>query len=228
MALPAVTNPADTPGLIFRMGVGTLYPLARILTRFDHHGGENLPGPGPALIVSNHISNYDPVVLGAFLVANGRWPHWLAKKELFSVPIVGWVASASGQIPVDRKGPNPAKVLHDAKAALDKGMTVVMYPEGTITADPLHWPMTGRTGAARLALETGVPVIPVGQWGPQEVMGYKEMTFPKLWPRKTMKLYCGTDVELSDLRGRHDLASVREATNRIMDAIDAADRKSVV
>lgn len=88
-------------------------------------------------------------------------------------------------------------------------MTVVMYPEGTITADPLHWPMTGRTGAARLALETGVPVIPVGQWGPQEVMGYKEMTFPKLWPRKTMKLYCGTDVELSDLRGRHDLASVR-------------------
>lgn len=66
MALPAVTNPADAPGLIFRMGVGTLYPLARILTRFDHHGGENLPGPGPALIVSNHISNYDPVVLGSF------------------------------------------------------------------------------------------------------------------------------------------------------------------
>ncbi|MDU5842929.1 MAG: 1-acyl-sn-glycerol-3-phosphate acyltransferase, partial [Cutibacterium avidum] len=104
---------------------------------------------------------------------------------------------------------------------LDKGMTVVMYPEGTITADPLHWPMTGRTGAARLALETGVPVIPVGQWGPQEVMGYKEMTFPKLWPRKTMKLYCGTEVELSDLHGHHDRASVREATNRIMDAIDA-------
>ena len=55
MALPAVTNPADTPGLIFRMGVGTLYPLARILTRFDHHGGENLPGPGPALIVLSLI-----------------------------------------------------------------------------------------------------------------------------------------------------------------------------
>mgnify|MGYP001940709093 FL=1 len=75
MALPAVTNPADTPGLIFRMGVGTLYPLARTLTRFDHHGGENLPGPGPALVVSNHVSNYDPIVLGSFLVANGRWPH---------------------------------------------------------------------------------------------------------------------------------------------------------
>ena len=91
MALPAVTNPADAPGLIFRMGVGTLYPLARILTRFDHHGGENLPGPGPALIVSNHISNYDPVVLGAFLVANGRWPHWLAKKELFQCrSSAGW------------------------------------------------------------------------------------------------------------------------------------------
>ena len=74
MALPAVTNPADTPGLVFRMGVGTLYPLARILTRFDHHGGENLPDPGPALIVSNHISNMTQLSweLSSSLTDDGR------------------------------------------------------------------------------------------------------------------------------------------------------------
>lgn len=221
MALPPVTNPADAPGLVFRVGVATLYPLARHLTTFDHSGEENLPKSGPVLVVCNHVSNFDPVVLGAFLVANGRWPHWMAKKELFSTPVVGWLARRSDQIPVDRQGPNPMAALDTAVAALDKGMTVIIYPEGTITADPLHWPMTGRTGAARIALRTGVPVIPVGQWGPQEVMGYKDMTFPKLWPRRTMHLRCGPPVDLSDLHDDHRLPAMREATNRIMDAIDA-------
>ncbi len=216
-----LTNPADKPGLIFTTGVGVLLPAARLLTRFDHHGAENLPARGGALIVSNHVSNYDPVVLGSFLVMNGRWPHWMAKKELFDVPLVGFVASRADQIPVDRKAPGP-EILAVARRELSRGMTVIIYPEGTITADPLHWPMTGHTGAARLATDTGVPVIPVGQWGPQEVMGYKEMTFPKVFPRKTMHLHCGPAVDLSEFRGRtHDQQAVRLATERIMEAIDA-------
>lgn len=213
-------SPADRPGPIFIAGVALLLPAARLLTRFDHHGEQNLPASGGALIVSNHVSNYDPVVLGAFLVVNGRWPHWMAKKELFDVPIVGFVARHADQIPVDRKAPGP-EILAAARRELARGMTVIIYPEGTITADPLHWPMTGHTGAARLAIETGVPVIPVGQWGPNEVMGFKQMTFPRLFPRKTMHLHVGPAVDLTEFAGRsHDLKAVRAATDRIMDAID--------
>lgn len=221
MPLLPLTNPGDRPGPVFKLGVGTLLPAARLLTRFDHHGAGNLPAPGGALIVGNHISNYDPVVLGAFLVMNGRWPHWLAKKEIFDVPVVGWVAGHADQIPVDRKAPGP-EVLAHARRALAQGMTLVMYPEGTITGDPLHWPMVGHTGAARLAMETGVPVIPVGQWGPHEVMGFKEMTFPKVFPRKTMHLHCGPPVDLSEFHSdTHDQQAVRRATEKIMEAIDA-------
>ncbi len=221
MPLLPLTNPGDRPGPVFILGVGTLLPAARLLTRFDHHGAENLPAPGGALIVANHISNYDPVVLGAFLVMNGRWPHWLAKKEIFDVPVVGWVARHADQIPVNRKAPGP-EILAHARRALAQGMTLVMYPEGTITGDPLHWPMVGHTGAARLAMETGVPVIPVGQWGPHEVMGFKEMTFPKVFPRRTMHLHCGPAVDLSEFHGDvHDQHAVRRATEKIMEAIDA-------
>ncbi|VEI02816.1 1-acyl-sn-glycerol-3-phosphate acyltransferase [Acidipropionibacterium jensenii] len=219
--LKPLASPADRPGPIFIAGVGVLLPAARLLTRFDHHGQANLPASGGALIVSNHVSNYDPVVLGAFLVENGRWPHWMAKKELFDVPVVGFVARHADQIPVDRKAPGP-EILAAARRELIRGMTLVIYPEGTITADPLHWPMTGHTGAARLAMDTGVPVIPVGQWGPQEVMGYKDMTFPRVLPRRTMHLHCGPAVDLAQFRGRsNDQQAVREATERIMEAIDS-------
>ena len=82
--------------------------------------------------------------------------------------------------------------------------------------------MTGRTGAARLALSCPVPVIPVGQWGPQDVMGFKKMTFPRFFPRKTMHLSVGEPVRLSDLwYHQDDHAAVTEATERIMTAIDA-------
>lgn len=217
-----LTNPDDDPSVLMTTAIGFALPLVRAATPLDLRGAQNLPERGGCLVVSNHVSNYDPLVLGAFLVLNGRRPHWLAKKELFSVPLIGFVARHSDQIPVDRSHPDPRKVLGGARDQLDKGMTIVMYPEGTITADPLHWPMTPRTGAARLALETGVPVLPVGQWGPQQIMGYKKMTWPKLWPRTTMHLSCGEPVDLADLHGRQDdHDAVHEASDRIMAAIDA-------
>lgn len=219
--LPArLSSPADRPGPVFAAGVAVLLPIARVLARADFAGAGNLPATGGALIVSNHVSNYDPVVIGTFLVIHGRWPHWMAKQELFDAPVVGFLARRADQIPVDREAPGP-EILAVARRALRRGMTVVVYPEGTITADPLHWPMPGHTGAARLAMETGAPVIPVGQWGPHEMMGFREMTFPKVFPRKTMHLRCGPPVDMAEFRGRdHDLRAVRRATERIMAAID--------
>lgn len=214
------TRPAYRPEPILRAGAAVLVPVTRTVTRSDHHGAGNLPSSGGLLVVANHVSNFDPIVLGTFLVDNGHWPHWMAKKELFGVRGLGWLLRHADQIPVDRKA--PGGVLESARQALEGGMTVVMYPEGTITGDPLHWPMVGRTGAARLAIQTGVPVVPVGQWGPQEVMGYKKMTRPRLLPRKTMHLYAGPPVDLSDFGDcTHDQQAVRRATERLMEAIDA-------
>ena len=80
--------------------------------------------------------------------------------------------------------------------AVDQGRAVVIYPEGTITRDPDLWPMAGKTGAARIALRTGCPVIPIGQWGAQELMYGPQIHFPSLLPRKTLRLLVGDPVDL--------------------------------
>jgi 1-acyl-sn-glycerol-3-phosphate acyltransferase len=96
---------------------------------------------------------------------------------------------------------------------------VVIYPEGTITREPDLWPMTGKTGAARIALSAGVPVIPVAQWGPQDVLPpYAKK--PRLLPRKLITVKAGPPVDLDDLRDRPLTPEVlAEATERIMDAV---------
>jgi 1-acyl-sn-glycerol-3-phosphate acyltransferase len=97
----------------------------------------------------------------------------------------------------------------------------VVYPEGTITRDPRTWPMTGKTGAARIALETGCPVIPVGQWGAQELLApYAKK--PDLFPRKTVTMKVGDPIDLGELvEQEHTPAVVAAATERIMAAITA-------
>ena len=106
--------------------------------------------------------------------------------------------------------------------AVDQGRAVVIYPEGTITRDPDLWPMAGKTGAARIALRTGCPVVPIGQWGAQELMYGLRIHFPKLLPRKTLRLLVGDPVDLDDLRDEPlSAATLAAATDRIMDAITA-------
>jgi 1-acyl-sn-glycerol-3-phosphate acyltransferase len=106
-------------------------------------------------------------------------------------------------------------------AAVESGKCVGVYPEGTLTRDPDQWPMVGKTGAARIALATRCPVIPVAQWGPNEVLEpYGKR--PHLLPRKTMRLTAGPPVDLSDLYDKPVTgALLREATDRIMAAITA-------
>jgi 1-acyl-sn-glycerol-3-phosphate acyltransferase len=98
---------------------------------------------------------------------------------------------------------------------------VGIYPEGTITKDPDLWPMIGKTGAARVALETGCPVIPIAQWGPQEILAPYSKRL-RLLPPKTVHVVAGPAVDLTDLRGRPVTAEVlRAASGRIVDAITA-------
>lgn len=190
-----------------------------IFTRRDWRGGENLDVPGGIIVCGNHLSNFDPLVTAHFLHDNGRPPRFLAKKQIFDVPVLGaWLKSA-GQIPVYRGTADAANALRDAAAALEAGEAAVIYPEGTLTYDPQLWPMTGATGAARLALATQAPVIPIAQWGAQKVIPRWSKGL-KLFPPQLMQVTAGPAVDLSDLYATGtELASIQEATRRIMAAI---------
>jgi 1-acyl-sn-glycerol-3-phosphate acyltransferase len=122
---------------------------------------------------------------------------------------------------VYRETADASSAVRDALAALAAGDCVVVYPEGTITRDPDLWPMSAKTGAVRLALMSGTPLVPMVQWGAHEVMGpyRKEL---KLLPRKTMRIRFGAPLDLSDLQGRPvDAATLAVASDRLMDAITA-------
>lgn len=194
--------------------------LVRPITKRDWQGQDRIPRTGGVLLVANHISNVDPIAVGQYVAFAGRWPRFLAKASLFRLPVIGRIVSRCGQIPVERGTSSARNALQAAVEAVEVGKAVVLYPEGTITLDPQLWPMTGKSGAARIALETGCPVIPIGQWGAQDIMWGKKIHLPHLLPRKTLRLIAGEPIPLDDLRTQPVTpALLAEATDRIIDAI---------
>lgn len=151
--------------------VGVVRPLSRLLTQRTWHGQQYVPSAGGVIIAANHLSWVDPLTLGHFVYKAGRIPRFMAKESLFRIPVVGWIIRGADQIPVHRSERDGAAALSDAVEALRDGEAVLIYPEGTITRDPDWWPMQAKTGVARLALMSGAPIIPVAQWGPQEILG---------------------------------------------------------
>lgn len=206
-------------GAAFTVAVMILKPLLRLLTRHHWTDGTKIPATGGAVIAANHVSHADPVTFAHLVYDHGRLPHYLAKAVLFDVFFVGWVLRSSGQIPVYRMTTDAAQAFTAAVSAVEKGQVVVVYPEGTLTRDEDMWPMRGRTGAARIALTSGVPVIPVAQWGAQDFL-WPYTKRPRLWPRTDVHAKVGDPVDLDDLRGRPITREVLvEATERIMAAI---------
>jgi 1-acyl-sn-glycerol-3-phosphate acyltransferase len=202
-------------GLPFLLIAAIARPLLTLLTKRDWHGRENLPKTGGALIVANHYSFFDPMAVGHFVVANGRTPRFTAKAGVFKHPLLGKWFVAAGQIPVHRGTRDAVKALLAAQDAVKKGEVVIFYPEGTMTKDPDLWPMVGRTGAARIALRAGVPVIPVAQWGAQEVLAPYSTKF-HFFPRKTLHVLAGPPIDLSGYVGRKDRGIEQEVTDLIM------------
>jgi 1-acyl-sn-glycerol-3-phosphate acyltransferase len=143
-------------------------PPLRTWFRLRHEGLELIPREGPAIVACNHISYLDPLTNGEAVDRSGRRPRFLAKQELFRIPVIGTVLRGAGQIPVVR-GSRDGSSLDRAVAALDAGEVVVIYPEGTVTKREDGLPMEGKTGIARLALRTGVPIVPMASWGSHAV-----------------------------------------------------------
>lgn len=210
---PLGTNPA------FRFGAGVLRPILNLIVKRDWRGAEKLPKSGPAIVVCNHLSYLDPLTFTHFLYNNGRAPRYLGKESVFRIPIIGAIIKAAGQIPVYRESKDAAKGFEHAIAVLKAGHLLGVYPEGTLTRDENLWPMKAKTGVARLALLTGVPVYPCASWGPQEVLPPYGKKI-KLFPRTKVSVVMGDPVDLSPWKGREsDPAAIEEAADRIMDRI---------
>ncbi len=206
-------------GVSYRVAEVILWPPFMALTRRDWRGTENLGTHGEGIIVApNHISFLDPLVMAHFLHDNGRPPRFMGKQSVFEIPLAGQLIRGAGQIPVSRDK-DPHKALAAAEAAVRSGECLVMYPEGTITRDPDTWPMSGKTGALRIALETGAPLVPVAQWGANRIMP-PYTTQMHVLPPKTIQVTAGPPLDIEDLRGRPlTKAVLEEGTDRLMDAI---------
>jgi 1-acyl-sn-glycerol-3-phosphate acyltransferase len=199
-----------------------LRPTIRALMKFDWHGQEHfLPDGQGMILAANHLSYADVLAVSLFSDNAGRYPVFLAKSTLFKIKVLGPIITKLGQLPVYRGQASAALVLRDAETGLKNGACVIFYPEGTVTRDPEKWPMHAKTGVARLALATGVPVIPVGHWGAQDILPYGSFK-PHVIPRKTVHMIAGPPVDLSEFAGKPlDTPTLRAATDKIMTDVAA-------
>lgn len=193
-----------------------LVPLIPALMKRDWHGQENFPPEGGMILAANHLSYADIFAMALFSYQAGRYPVFLAKSTIFDIPVLGAIVRKLGQLPVHRNATDAALVLRDAETGIRNGACVIFYPEATVTRDPAQWPMVAKTGAARLALATSAPVVPVAHWGAQEILPYHSYR-PHLVPRKTVHVLAGPPVDLSAFQGQPLTSKVlHAATEAIM------------
>ena len=197
-----------------------LIPLVRLMFRLEAKGIEKLPKSGAYVLVSNHVTNVDALAVAYLVyVKLGRAPHFLAKNSLFKLPVVGPLLRAAGQIPVYRSGQRNDEPLRAAHAFLKAEHMISIFPEGTLTRQPDLWPMRGKTGAIRLALDTNVPVYPMAHWGSEQILPNYESKFrPGFW--KPVRVVIGDEIDLSKFREKKlSPAELHDATDLVMHKI---------
>ena len=205
---------------VLALVASVLIPIVRMLFVVKPKGIEKLPKHGSYILVANHVTNVDALAMAYLVyVQLKRAPHFLAKEGLFRVPVIGAILRAAGQIPVYRSGHRNDTPLKAAHAYLEAGHTIAIFPEGTLTRSPERWPMRGKSGAIRLALETGVPVYPVGQWGSEQILPQYGSKFrPGFW--KPVNMIIGDEIDLNNFRKRQlNPDELNQATKVVMQTI---------
>ncbi|MDR6865951.1 1-acyl-sn-glycerol-3-phosphate acyltransferase [Microbacterium resistens] len=211
------------PSLFWLLAIFVV-PFISFAAKLEIRGKERLPEKGAFVLAPNHYSELDPLVVAVAVWRLGRAPRFMAKESLFRIPVLGWALRRTGMIPVARSSSASAakQTLIQSTALVEHGRGVIVYPEGTLTRDPELWPMRGKSGAVRLALSGDIPLIPMAQWGTQNIKGRYAKGL-SLWPpRKRVQVLIGEPVDLSDLRGRAgESAALSIANDRLMAAITA-------
>jgi glycerol-3-phosphate dehydrogenase (NAD(P)+) len=149
--------------IVYWLTRAIIQPFFHLYFRLSRIGREHIPESGPVIFASNHRSFLDPFILG---VCSRRPVYYIAKREIFANPFVAWFVGSLGAFPVNR-GAGDGDMLDTAKAILERGGCVLIFPEGTRTRPgALGRP---KRGVGRLALETGAPVVPVAMIGTEAV-----------------------------------------------------------
>jgi 1-acyl-sn-glycerol-3-phosphate acyltransferase len=209
--------PGWRPPRLWRFLLVTARVLVGALGRLRVTGAVPAGGP-PLILAANHIGAMDPVVLMAACRVRRVEPRIMATGGLFRAPVLGPVMRHCGQIRVDRHRVEVVAALDTARAALAQGSVLLAYPEGRITLDPGGWPERGRTGLARLARDTGAPVVPVAQWGAHLLAPWGSphgLARRLLWAvthRPVIRVHFGDPLDLAGTR-------IPEATDQIMAAL---------
>lgn len=199
---------------------GLVLPLFSAMVKLRIRPGSHIPTQGPFILAPNHYSEIDPIVMSVVVWKLKRTPRFLAKASLFKVPALGWFLRFTGQIPVEREaGAKLGEPLQAAARLVEKGQGVIVYPEGTLTKDENLWPMEGKSGAIRMALEQGIRLYPAAHWGTHNWMGHYAKKI-RVFPRTTIDVVIGEVMDLSSYTGKpvtRDL--VAQATAELMTTI---------
>ena len=196
------------PSLLYSFAAALSWPVVRWLYRLRAEGAENLPPEGGYVLAANHLSNLDPWPLGLPLWPN-RFLRFMAKSELYWWPL-NRVITAGGGFPV-RRGERDLEAMNTAIHLARDGNVVAMFPEGTRQRKGLvkRYQPKAHTGAARIALEAGVPLVPAAIAGTDRLS--------RLGP---LRVRYGKPIPLDDLKGEDPSLAAREATDRLMAEID--------
>ena len=199
----------------YRAAELALVPPFQLWFNWRLEGLERIPAEGAVIVAGNHLSYLDPFAHGVFVVKAGRRPRFLAKQELFDAPFVGMVLRGAHQISVQR-GTGDRSPIDDAARAVEQGEVVVIYPEGTTTTTNEDFsPGRGKTGAVRLSIATGIPILPVATWGGQFVWrksGRQSLEFGRpIW------VAAGEPFDPTErLEGEPDGRALRASTDDLM------------
>jgi 1-acyl-sn-glycerol-3-phosphate acyltransferase len=197
-----------SPSVLYNVAAALSYPVVRGVFRLRARGTENLPRERGFVLAANHTSNFDPWPLGIPLWP-GRQLRFMAKSELFN-PLIGPIIKAGGAFKV-RRGEGDVEAMRTAAELVRAGEIVVMFPEGTRRQKGLrkkHRPRA-HTGAARIALSAGAPLVPAAIAGTD-----------RLSRLGTLRVAFGEPLDLSDLDGLDVKPAAEAATERLMARIE--------
>ena len=167
-------NRAKGPGWIYDAARIVVTPLTIVIYRCRAIGTDNVPRSGPVILAPNHFSQWDHFFAGVFIRRKVRF---MAKSQLFTNPIITWILNHGGAFPI-RRGHRDREAFITADAILDRGGCMLIYAEGGRSrTGGLGEP---KPGVGYLALESGVPVVPVAIHGSLGVRRWRKLQFPKV------------------------------------------------